>query len=67
MKDGSKFKGHFKGGMKHGKCVEEAADGTRFEGSYANNVRDGAFVEKDRNGNTIRKGYYKRGRIETSN
>ena len=53
--------------MKHGKCVEEAADGTRFEGSYANNVRDGAFVEKDRNGNTIRKGYYKRGRIETSN
>jgi antitoxin component YwqK of YwqJK toxin-antitoxin module len=39
----------------------------RFEGSYNDDVRDGAFVEKDSNGNVIRKGYYKRGRIEVSN
>ena len=51
--------------MKNGKAVEEAADGTRFEGTYVNDQRDGAFVEKDRAGNVVRKGYYKRGHIET--
>ena len=67
MSDGTRFKGSFNRGKKHGKCIEENKDGVRFEGSYNDDVRDGAFVEKDSNGKVIRKGYYKRGRIEVSN
>ena len=63
LADGTKFKGHFKDGMKNGKGVEEAADGTRFEGSFFNDQRDGSFVEKDRSGKVIRKGIYSRGRL----
>ena len=65
-KDGSKYKGNFKDGMKNGKFIEENSDGLRFEGTYVNDIRDGAFVEKNRNGNIIRKGVYRMGRIEFS-
>ena len=63
LSDGTKFKGHFKNGMKNGKGIEETPDGIRFEGSYLNDQKDGAFVEKDQNGNVIRKGIYNRGRL----
>ena len=65
MANGTKFKGIFANGKRNGKGVEEDAEGNRFEGSFADDLRDGAFVEKDKNGNVIRKGYYKRGAIET--
>ena len=64
MADGSKFKGQFKNGMKNGKCVEEDANGVRFEGYYENDLRNGAFVEKDKNGSIIRRGTYRRGKLE---
>ena len=63
LADGTKFKGHFKEGMKNGKGVEEAADGTRFEGSFFNDQKDGSFVEKDKTGKVIRKGIYSRGKL----
>ena len=63
LSDGTKFKGHFKNGMKNGKGVEESSDGTRFEGSFFDDQKDGSFVEKDRNGNVIRKGIYNRGKL----
>ncbi len=66
MKDGSKFKGSFKNGLKNGEAIEVNRDGIRFEGSYLNDVRDGSFVEKDRNGQIIRRGVYRNGRIESS-
>ena len=61
MADGTKFKGQFMGGVKHGKCIEEDKNGVRFEGTYMDGLREGPFVEKDRNGTVIRRGTYVKG------
>ena len=66
MKDGSKFRGKFKNGLKNGDAVEVNKEGIRFEGSYLNDMRDGNFTERDRNGQIIRRGTYRNGRIEST-
>ena len=63
--NGDKYKGRFKQGMKHGKCIEILSDGTRYEGSYKEGERDGKFVEYDKNGNRIASGAYVNGHRET--
>ena len=64
-KDGEKFKGRFKNGVKNGPCIEEDKAGIRFEGAYRNGVRDGAYVEKDRTGKVISQGKYVNGKKVT--
>ena len=59
--DGSRFKGSFHRGIRHGQAVEETPDGKRFEGSYKNGERDGNFVEKNKNGQIIARGHYSSG------
>ena len=61
-KDGEKYRGGFKNGVKHGKCVEVNKDGLRFEGSYNNGVRDGAYTERDKTGKVVSKGKYVSGK-----
>ena len=63
--NGDRYKGRFKQGLKHGKCIEILADGTRFEGYYNEGERDGKFVEYDKNGNKTASGKYVNGRRET--
>ena len=60
--NGTRFKGTFKNGQRHGKAIEETKEGIRFEGSYLQDRRDGKFVEKDRNGSIIKQGHYDSGR-----
>ena len=60
--DGSKFKGAYKDGKRHGPVIEEDKDGNRFEGAYLKGVRDGKFVEKDRNGQVKARGHYENGK-----
>ena len=62
---GTKFKGFFKNGLRHGKCIEESKEGVRFEGTYKEDKRDGAYTERDKDGNIIRQGFYKNGYLES--
>lgn len=59
--NGSKFKGVFQNGKKHGDAVEIDADGKRFEGSYKYDKRNGKFTERDKDGKIIARGYYEDG------
>jgi len=60
--DGSKFRGTYHNGKRHGAAIEEDKNGNRFEGSYKNDERDGKYVEKDRTGKVTETGTYVNGR-----
>jgi antitoxin component YwqK of YwqJK toxin-antitoxin module len=53
-------------GKKEGKGVLEEKNGVRYEGFFKQDMKHGPFVEIDNNGQTIRKGTYKYGKIETT-
>lgn len=42
--DGSKYVGHWKGGLKHGKGVYDYANGDRFEGGWLDDAKHGVGV-----------------------
>ena len=60
-RDGTRFKGYFHRGIKHGECAEENSQGTVFHGTYKNGERDGNFVEKNKNGQIVARGHYENG------
>ena len=66
LASGTKFKGKFKKGIKHGECIEEDKQGNRFEGSYRNGIKDGPFTEKDKTGRITAKGKYENGKKITN-